>query len=379
MIMDQLYISGRLRVCPKTVLHIKRTLAGGKGTITALQKQEVGPADILGEGQTFSGFHVINLSKELGVDPKKAPSYLKRQIGQTIFQGELLAQKTGIIKFGNKNILAPQDGILDSYDSTNGNLRIKLAIKKNKLVSGVYGVIDYINHQAGEIVIRTQATVIYGILGSGKEREGLLKIIGNAGDLITDNQISDDLKGKIIVGGGLILPNTLSLAMQMGVSGFITGGINVTDYKSINGGKIAVSKQWSDIGITVLVTEGFGMASIGEDIFSILKAHDNRFVVIDGNNRRLILPTNKPESLNDTRKTKLPETFCEMLSGEISNINLEIGKKVRVISPSLLGMQGVIESIDKSETVLPSGVKTYLVTVAGKKRIRVPYQNLEMI
>ncbi|MDO8638788.1 MAG: hypothetical protein Q7R43_04390 [Candidatus Daviesbacteria bacterium] len=369
----------RFRVCPKTVLHIKRTLPGGKGTISAMVRQEVNPEDILGEGITSSGFQSINLSKELGVSPSKASQYLKRKIGQNIYQGELLAQKTGIIKFGQKNIIAPQDGVLDFYDAENGNLKIKLSVKKNKLVSGVYGIVDQIDQSKGEIIIKTQATVIYGLLGSGKEREGVLSVLGSAGDFISEKHITDNLRGKITVGGSLIFPSALTRALGIGVSGFITGGINVADYRSMNGGKLAISKQWSDIGITVLITEGFGMAPIGEDIFAILKAHDNRFAVIDGNNKRLILPTNKPESMIDTRRTKLPEAFCEKLPGEISDIELKVGRKVRILSPAFLGVQGVVESIDKSETKLASGIITYLVTVSGQKKIRVPYQNLEII
>lgn len=377
--MDQLYISGRLRVCPKTVTHIKRILLGGKGTINVKVRQEVEPADILGEGEISSGFHIVNLSKELGVSPEKAPSYLKRQIGQTIFQGELLAQKTGLINFGKKNIIAPEDGVLDFYDATNGTLKIKLSVKKSKLVSGVYGIVDSVNQKTREIIIRTQATSIYGILGSGKEREGILKVLGPAEAFINGKQISADLKGKIIVGGSLIFPNTLISAMGVGVSGIITGGVNVADYRSMNGGKLAVFKQWSDIGTTILITEGFGMAPIGEDIFSILKSHNDRFAVIDGNNKRLILPTNKPESMIDTRKVKLPEIVYERLPGEIFDIELKVGGKVRILSPAFLGMQGVVESIDKSETKLASGVITYLVTVSGQKKVRVPYQNLAMI
>lgn len=376
--MEKLSISGRLRICPKNVLHIKRTLAGGTGIINVLVKQEVAPADILGEGITSFGFHTINLSRELGISPDKALQYLKRKIGQTIFQGELLAQKSGMIG-GKKNIIAPQDGVLDFYDEKSGNLRMKLAVKKTKLVSGVYGIVDYIDHQKGEIIIRTQATIIYGLLGSGKERDGVLKILGSASDFITDKHLKGDLRGKIIVGGGLIFPNALTEAMAIEASGFIAGGINVADFKSMNGGKLAILKQWSDIGISVLITEGFGMAPIGDDIFAILKAHESRFVVIDGNNKRLILPTNKPESMIDTRRIKLPETFCKMQSGDVSDIDLSIGKKVRILSPAFLGMQGMVESIDRSQTRLPSGVDTYLVTVSGKRKIRVPYHNLEII
>ena len=377
--MKNLYISGRLRICPKTVLHVKRYLPGGKGAISVMLRQEVTPSDILGEGLTSSGFHTINLSKELGVSPKKAPQYLKKEIGQMVYQGELLAQKEGLIRFSKKNILVPQDGVLDYYDAENGNLRIRLVVKKNKLASGVYGIIDRINQEEGAVIIRTQATVIYGILGSGKEREGNIKIVSSADGFVNENRITDDLGGKIIVGGSLIFPNVLTLAMEAGVLGFIAGGINVADYKSINGGKIAVAKQWSDIGTTVLITEGFGMTPIGEDIFSILKSHDNRFAVVDGNNKRMILPTNKPESMIDTRRTKLPEEFFEKLPEEFINLELKAGIKVRVLSRGLLGMQGVVESIDQTETRLPSGIMTYLVTVIGQKKVRVPYQNLEMI
>lgn len=378
--MDGLFVNARIRTCKEKVLHIRKQLPVSLGRVNVVVGQEVTPGDILGEGQTQVGFRTIHLTSELGVGPKQAASYLKRKLGQTIFQGELLAERKDLFGLRKKLLISPVDGVVDFIDEEHGNLRLKLIPKPMKVLSGVYGVIDVIDKGNGDIIIRTLAGVVYGILGSGREREGILRVIGSAGDLISTKQISEVMRGQIIAGGGLIFPEALQKAASCGVAGVISGGINAGDFKAMAGEVIKSSHKWSDVGLTLMVTEGFGSVPIGEDAFSILQCHNGKYAFLDGNNNRLILPINDQSSMICIRKTRLPVSAYDESWLNMEAVGLKAGMVVRVVYGSAMGFQGKVETIDKSLTELPSGIKSYMVGVLGKRqKMRIPYQNLEVI
>ncbi len=378
--MDELIVPYRLRVKRNVITLIGRSLPLGKGEVLATVGQEVSPVDILGEGIITAGYHNINLAEELEVSSRQAPLCLERQIGQTIFQGELLASRKGLLGLNKKNFLSPVDGILDIYDSARGILRLKLIPKKIKLVSGVFGIVEEVDKSSGKVIIRSNVTVLYGIFGTGQSREGNLKVLAAAGTLVSSKQIIGEFRDNIVVGGSTIFYDALEKAIKLGVAGIITGSIDALDYKQIGGGEQQIlQKKWSDIGLSVMVTEGFGAAPIGADIFSLLKSHNGRYAILDGNLSRLILPSYDQNCMMNIRKTKLPPRFQLDNKPQLMEIELTMGAKVRVIS-SEMGLLGIVESIDQNLTLLPSGIKTILVTVeTGSRKIRVPYQNLEVI
>jgi len=137
----------------------------------------------------------------------------------------------------------------------------------------------------------------------------------------------------------------------------------------------------NDVGITILATEGFGPLPLGEDFSKVLSAYAGKFVFINGNAHRIILPSYSADSLVYLRKISLPlpqknnAGVVESLLGE-----LEVGGIVRFICPPLMGMQGQITSIDSTPTMLESGISTYLVTVeTAHKKVKVPFPNIELI
>lgn len=378
---DQLVVATRLRVRKNIVTHIKRQMPMEKGRLHVVLGQEVSPGDVLGEGQTPMGFRTIHLTGELGDDPKKAILDLKRRIGQTIFQGELLAEKHDLFGLRKKMLLSPVDGVIDFYDGEKGNLRIKLIPKQVKLISSVYGIVDGVDAKTGTILIRSLVSAIYGVLGSGKEREGILKLIGSPEDLISSKQIAETTRGQILAGGAMVFPEALHKAVGLQVAGIISGGINASDFKTIKGGKLdVVRSDWSDVGLSLMVTEGFGSICMGDDVYTTLREHAGKVAILDGNRARLILPINDQSSMIYIRKTKLPpKAVLEegMVTGEAE---VKVGVSVRVLSSPVLGSQGKVEAIDRTLSELPSGIKTFMVTVATKSRkLRVPYQNLEIV
>lgn len=363
-------------------MHLKRHIPGGKaGAIRVHSGQEVFPEDILAEGLVFGGFRMVHLAHELDVSPNSAASYLARSIGQKIYQGEVLAVRKILGGLSKKVIVSPVDGILDYYDETKGELRIKLLPHVVKLVSGVFGVVDKVEVDSGVILIKSLVDLVYGVFGSGKERDGILRVIDAPETLVSSKQISVPMSSEILVGGGLVFLDALEKAISMQVAGIITGGINAKDFRAMSGGKWSFhNKSWSDVGLSLVVTEGFGSIPMGNDIFSCLSRYDGRFVIIDGNRSRLILPNSQQNSIIYTRKVALPNEYYADSQPDLEISTMVSGSKVRLITEPYVGVQGVVSEIDRTATQLPSGVTTFLVTVDTPfRKIRVPYLNLEII
>jgi len=57
-----------------------------------------------------------------------------------------------------------------------------------------------------------------------------------------------------------------------------------------------------------------------------------------------------------------------------------VGMRVRVVGNSYLGEQGKVLAIDQAETLLPSGIKAFLLTLeTATRKIKVPVANCEVI
>lgn len=374
--MPVLYANKRIRVVSNTIIHVRRQLQGN-GKILVQKNFEVAPHHVLGTSTVSSGFSKINLAKKLGVSAKEAPKYMTKQTGQKIFKGELLALKKGL--FGKKVVTSPTDCIIDTYNDKTGELQLKFLPKQLPMTSGVYGIVDEVEPLSGEVIIKTMATQVFGIYGSGKERSGFLHILETPG-LIHPSQINADLSQKILLVNGLIFGEALRKCVGYGVKGIVTGGINLSDYISMVGSLENRQKLGSDIGISVIATEGFGSIGIGMDILNAINTHQDKFVFINGNTNNLILPSLNPDSILAVRKVVLPIVRTTYLQAEITTAELRTGLRVRVISSPYLGQQGVITAIDNQPTLLDTGISTILLTVALRnKKIKIPYPNVEII
>lgn len=368
-----------LRVERKVLIRMRRSLRG-KGTLNVSLGQQVSPEEIIGTSTISSGFRILNLSTLLSVSPSEVENHLTRQIGQRIYKGELLASKKGFLLSGKK-VVAPTDGILDFLNSKTGELRLSFIPKKVELPAGVYGIVEAVDREKGLVIIRTQVSRIHGMFGSGGPRDGILQILNAKDSLVSKTAIAAKYNEYVLVGRNLFFKEAITASISAGVRGIITGGLNAKDYKAMAGGRLIFPKKLdNDIGISIVVCEGFGSIPIGDDIFEILSEYEGRFVYVDGNKAQILLPSFESSSLTTVKNTQLPEFLDEESTPEEKELELKIGLKVRVVGSSFSGEQGKIVAINESETLLPSGLRAYLVTVEGSRRkIQVPVANCEVI
>lgn len=375
----KLFAPLRVRIEKNVIARVHRNLVG-EGKIFVSKNQEVTPSDIIASTNVSAGFRNLNLAESLKVAPSEVQKYMKRSLGQRIYKGELLAARTSFFG-GKKIVISPTDGVLDFLNPKTGEIRMSFLPKKADLPASVFGIVDSIDQQRGQIVIRTQVSIVHGMFGSGRIRDGVLRLIGRRDGLISKSFISPKYEGQILVGGSLVFRDGITSAISSSVAGIITGGANAEDYKSMAGGKLVFPKKIdNDIGVSVIACEGFGSLPIGDDIYEILSIFDGKFISVDGNRALIYLPSFSSSSLIAVRKSAIPPQGLVASDTLPQMSELSLGLRVRIIGNSYCGQQGKIVALDKTETKIISGINTFLVTIETKRRkIQVPVANLEII
>lgn len=374
---QSLFANRRIRIKPSICMLVKRKLKG-PGTLIAVKNVEVSPHDVLGHYKMTLGFTKLNLAQQLSVSTEEVPKHLKKAVGETVFKGELIAIKKGI--FGSSQVISPTDGIFQSLDKATGEATFKLVPKDVALTSGVFGVVQDVDHQKGEVTIKSMMTEVYGVYGTGNEKEGFINVISGPADLVDKRQINDSHKGQIIVAGSLIMEATIKQALNCGVTGIICGGLNMDDYISMAISLNPQKRVGTEIGISIVASEGFGILPLGDDFYEILSKHAGRFGIIQGNLGRILLPSDDPNSILSCRKVELPLKEALGVRPELSIGEIKKGSKVRLIAPPFMGAQGEVLEIDGNPTKLESGISTYLLTVGTRiKKVKVPFSNVEII
>lgn len=370
----------RLRFEKDIIARVSRFLSGS-GKFNVAVGQEVTPDEVIGKAVISSGFRTVNVAKLLEVSPSTVGKYLQKRIGQNVYKDELLALKKEGFLQAKKIVTSPTDGILDFINPQTGEIKMSLLPKKIDLPAGAFGIVESVDSTRNLIYIRTQITRIYGVFGTGRARDGILHVLDRKNDLIDSNSVSGKYADRILVSRGLIYKNAISAAISSGVAGIITGGINAKDYRGMAGGSLVFPKKFNtDVGISMVICEGFGLIPIGQDIIDLLLENDQKFIFIDGNNATISLPISSSDCMTKIRGTKLPETDIIGHQPVIASDLVKVGMKARVAGAAFLGEQGKIIGVDKVKTRLASGILAQLITIeTSKRKIQVPLNNIELI
>jgi len=343
------------------------------GKILVRQGERVRSSDVIAEGTVSPGFRSLPLAEILGVKTKEAARFLLKKEGEKIRPGEIIAIKKNFFGLIKKTVTSPIEGTISSYDTESGILRLDFLPQVQRLVAACDGEVKDVPDRK-TVILSCFVSEIYGVLGSGRTREGVLKVLAQKDDFLLPTMIDESCSGAIIVGGALVSRPALTKAMTVGVSGIIAGGIHARDFFEIGGASSSPFWASSDIGLTLILTEGFGRRTMSDDIFSILEKNNNKFVLIDGDRAVLTIP-----DASVTKQIRHGKRFQEKVE-EQDEREIKIGDRVRVIDYDLLGLEGVVKSIDQKEKTILEGLKTYMIEIETKRgRINLPYKNIEIV
>ena len=236
-------------------------------------------------------------------------------------------------------------------------------------------VVDDVVENEG-IVLKSNAAFIQGIFGiAGEKRGDLLVVSSGPGEELTANQITADMKGKILIGGSFLSLEAYKKALSVQVAGIVVGGFNYYDLKAILGYNLGVAITGTEkLNTALIVTEGYGSIPMSEATFSLLKENDGKAASINGATQiragvirpEIVIPIDSGNTDNDS-SSKIPQGIQE-------------GSTVRVIRSPNFGKIGKVISLPSELNKMESEtmVRVAEINIDGNN-ILIPRANLEMV
>ena len=364
-----------LRVSPSTLVRKERRLPL-KGHVLVKLGDMVEPHTVVARTELPGTMATVKVVEQLGLEASDLKDVFKKQVGDAVQKGEVLAEHKSFFGLFRSESKSPITGVIELISPKTGHVGIREKPTPIEVTAYVRGKIADVRPDEG-VTVETKGAFVQGIFGVGGERLGELKMVAkSSADKITEELITPELKGKIIVGGSNVSGSALKKAHEMGVLGIVVGGIIDRDLLEFLGYDIGVAiTGHEDIKITLIVTEGFGIINMAQRTFDMLKALDGKTASINGATQ-IRAGVIRPEiivPLTDQQALDAAETSDEQY--------LDIGTQIRVIREPYFGLIGNVTSLPPELTVVESGthVRILHAMLQDGRDVAVPRANVEII
>jgi len=363
-----------LKVLKKTIFKKERILPL-KGDVLVKSGDQLTPDTIVASTNLPGNVQMLKVSNVLNIDPKDVVEALQVQEGQEVKKGDIIAETSGIFGMFKSSVESPVDGTIESISQSTGRVVVREAPIPVEVDAYVSGVVDEVIENEG-IVLKSNAAFIQGIFGiAGEKRGDLLLVSSGAGEELTADQITADMKGKILIGGSFLSLEAYKKALSVQVAGIVVGGFNYYDLKAILGYNLGVAITGTEkLNTALIVTEGYGSIPMSEATFSLLKENNDKAASINGATQiragvirpEIVIPIDTGNADSDS-KSKIPEGIQE-------------GSTVRVIRSPNFGKIGKVISLPSELNKMESEtmVRVAEINIDGKN-ILIPRANLEMV
>jgi hypothetical protein len=302
-----------------------------------------------------------------------AAALLKRT-GETVDKGELLARTKSFFGLLRAECRAPVGGTLASVSVATGQVMIEGPPLPVEVRAHLAGTVTEVRPGRGA-TIAAGGTWIQGIFGIGGETWGMIVFgVSTPGERLTETEITPDLRGKVVVGGALVTREALARAAQIGVGAIITGGVHAVDLDEFMGGEIGAGVTGAEqVGLTLIVTEGFGEIAMAQRTFRLLGQREGLLASVSGATqiRSGVL---RPEII-------VPATAGERgATDDITADGIAIGTSVRLVRAPHFGQLGTVVALPPDPSAVASGavVRILEVELESGVRVTVPRSNVEL-
>jgi len=270
-------------ITSKTVLKKTRRIPT-PGTVLVDEGETVAPETVVARGYVPNPeVHEVKVYVHLGTEPGRAERYMLKKEGDEVERGEIIALRRSLFGLSIKECRSPIEGNVEFFSGMTGKAVIRGKPIPIEVKAHIPGKVVEVIPEEGAI-IETPAVYIQGVFGIGGETHGVLVGAVNArDDVLTSDKIHEEHRDKILVGGSLVTPDALRKAVETGVKGVITGGVDQKELTAFLGYEIGVGITGDEeVGLTLILTEGFGQSSMDEKMFQLLRSFEGKQACIDG-------------------------------------------------------------------------------------------------
>jgi len=330
--------------------------------------------DIVAKTEVSGDPEIIKVAMLLGVEAEDLEHYMLKKAGDPIKKGENLAFYTAFFGLMKKSVPCPMDGTVESVSIVTGQVIVRGKPVPVLVDAYIPGKIVNVLPREGAVV-ETQGAFIQGIFGIGGETHGEVRVLTKTNEEeLTPDLISLDLKGKVLVGGSRVTLEAMKKAVEVGASAIVSGGVRHQDLISFTGQEIGVAiTGQEEVGLTLIITEGFGRMAMSANTFKLLKAFEGYLACVNGTTQiragvlrpEIVIP--HKEVAEDQRKA--------LISGMIP------GTPVRIIRQPYFGAIGVVDTLPVELKAMGSEsmVRVLTVKLPDGKLVTVPRANVEII
>lgn len=367
-----LKVSERLLVTKRRILPLK-------GEVAVTVGDRVTPDTVVARTFLPGEVEPVNVSNQLGVPPEDIEGCLLKTVGDPVAKDEVIGRTKPLfgLKFFASESRATLDGTVEAISTVTGQVLLRgrpIPVEVKAYLEGE--VVEVVPDEG--VVVSTWGAFVQGIFGIGGETHGRIKVaVPDNITLLEERLVTDDCRGCIIIGGSRVTASAIRKAVAVGAAGVVTGGFDDKDLRDFLGYDLGVAITGSEeIGVTLVVTEGFGDISMAEATFALLKSREGRLACINGATQiragvirpEVVIPMAGDMKAKDT-------------AAQYEQKGLEIGSPVRVIRHPYFGKLGAVSALPSPLQVLESESKARVleVTFADGKKAIVPRANVELI
>ena len=364
-----------LRVTASAIIRRERRLPL-RGQVLVKTGDSVGPQDVVARTELPGNVQTINLASRLDVDPGRIPQTLRKRVGADVRTGELLAETPGLFGFARRSVLVPADGFIESVSSVTGQIVLREPPTPVEVNAYVRGIVVQVLPDEG-VVVEARGALLQGIFGVGGETWGAIALAVDSPDAeLAPGRLRPEHRGHVVVGGAFVTHDALMRARELGVAAVVVGGLDDLDLRRLLGRDLGVAITGSeDLGLTLVLTEGFGRIRMSDRAWELLSARARRLASVSGATQ-IRAGVLRPEVLIPEPGTGTAPTEPEPEAG------LALGSLVRVIREPYFGRVGqVVELPTELRRLETEAMVRVLVVVfpEGSTRVVVPRANVEII
>ena len=366
-----------LRVSPWARIRKERRLPLA-GQVLAAAGERVGAEQIVARTELPGNVQPVKAASILGQHPSDLRDYMLKKEGDRVAKGEPIAAARSFFGLFKTDCLSPVDGTIESVSTVTGQVILReppVPVQIDAYVSG--RVVDVIAHEG--VVVETEGAFIQGIFGVGGETHGTIRMaVASPDEPLTLEHLAGDVAGCVVVGGSLVDEAALRAAARRGVRAIVAGGLEAADLQRFLGYDLGVAITGSEqLGLSVIVTEGFGRMAMAARTFELLSRHAGRPCSVNGATQ-IRAGVMRPEIVICMSREEAgigDESLFDMRRG------LQVGSPVRVIRAPHFGRLGEVAELPPDLETVESEARVRILRVrfsSGEEAL-VPRANVEMI
>ena len=367
-----------LKVTKGTTIQKERRLPL-QGEVLVEAGTTVQAEDVVAKADLPGNVQLLNVANLLSVPAEEVIEYMLKPIGEAITKDEIIATTKGLFGLFKSQARSPIDGTIEAVSDVTGQVILREPPIPVEVKAYTDGTVTEIAPNEG-VTVETYGTYIQGIFGVGGETVGNLTVaVAAPSDELAAEQILPEHRGNILVSGSLVTTDAIQKAIQQGVRGIIAGGIDDADLRELLGYELGVAITGSEeIGITLVITEGFGSIAMAEQTFALLKARAGMKTSINGATQ-IRAGVVRPEILIPIMP-ETAETASDAADGAAEGI-LEVGSSVRIIREPYFGKLGRVTElpVELQNLETEARVRVLRVELKDGQQTTLPRANVEAI